>query len=353
MKRSRLFSLLAIGFLALLATACGSVGPASWPGVTVDEGSGTVFVADNFRVYALDLGNGSENWRYPAKQDNNFTVFSAPELSGDGQLLFGSYNHIFYSLDPASGSLNWSFEGATNRYVASPLADADAIYAPNADGLMYSLTSSGQLNWTFATEQPLWSQPVSDGTVLYLNSLDHNMYAIDAVSGDQLWSLDLGGTLVSSPTYVDGILYVGTLNSEVIAVNAASGRVAWRVNTDGWVWASPTFNQDQILVTDLEGQVYALDAASGQELWKVGTEGAITGSALVANDHIYVANENGRVLSISLDGNIEWTKTFDAKLYGPVVPTQDLLLVSQAGTTTLLMALDPNGDLVWTFEPKN
>jgi len=353
MKPSRLFSLLAISFLALLASACGSVGPASWPGVTVDEGSGTIYLADNYRVYALEAANGSENWRYPAKQDNKFTTFSPPELSGDGQLLFGSYNHVFYSLDPASGSLTWTFEGATNHYVASPLAEAEHIYAPNADGRMYALTSNGELAWTFGTQQPLWSQPVSDGAALYLNGMDHNIYAIDAVSGDEVWSLDLGGTLVGSPTLIDGVLYVGTLDSEVIAVNAASGRVTWRTATEGWVWGSPTFYQDQILVTDLEGQVYAFDAASGRQNWKVGTEGAITGAALVANDHIYVANENGRVLSISLDGDIEWTKTFEAKLYGPVVPTQDLLLVSQSGTTTLLIALDQNGDTVWTFEPQN
>lgn len=353
MKQSRLFSLLAISFLALLASACGSVGPASWPGVTADEASGTIYVADNYRIYALVASSGAENWRYPAKQENTFTVFSPPELSGDGQLLFGSYNHVFYSLDPASGNLNWSFEGATNHYVATPLAEAEFIYTPNADGRMYALTGTGELAWTFGTEQPLWSQPVSDGSALYLSSLDHHLYAIDAVSGDELWSLDLDGTLASSPTIIDGVLYVGTLNSEVIAVNAASGQVTWRATTEGWVWSTPTFYQGQILVTDLEGQVYALDPANGQELWKVTTEGAITGSALVVNDHIYVANENGRVFSISLDGKIEWTKTFEAKLYGPVVPTQDLLLVSQAGTATLLMALDQNGDLVWTFEPKN
>jgi outer membrane protein assembly factor BamB len=363
MKSSRLLPLFALGFFALFLSACGSVGPASWPGISVDDSSNTVYVAYNQQLYALQGDNGAERWRFPAKRVSSFSIFAAPELSADGQLLFGGYDHLFYSIDPTSGQENWIFpnpndinssdKGASNRYIASPLKEGESIFAPNSNGILYALSSSGQLLWTFGTDQPMWGQPASDGELVYVTSLDHHLYALNAQSGQQIWGEDLGGTLVGQAVLNEGVLYVGTLNSEVVAIDAANGHVLWRATTDGWVWGSPTYYQGQILVGDLKGKLYALDAASGREVWSLDTQGAITGGPLVGNDHIYVVNEEGKVLSVSLQGKLEWTKTFVAKLYGSPVAAGDLLMVSEINKDgTIIMALDQNGDLVWSYLPK-
>ena len=42
----------------------------SWPGVMIDAEQETIYVAYNTFIYALNLSNGSEKWRYPAKADN-------------------------------------------------------------------------------------------------------------------------------------------------------------------------------------------------------------------------------------------------------------------------------------------
>ncbi len=353
MKSARLAPLFVLGFFALILSACGSVGPASWPGISVDDSSNTVYIAYNQQLYALQGDNGAERWRFPAKRESSFSVFSAPELGADGQMLFGAYNHFFYSIDPGTGATNWTFEGASNRFIASPLMVGESIFAPNSDGILYTLDNSGHLLWKFGTDQPMWGQPASDGTLVYVTSLDHHLYALNAQSGKQVWAEDLGGTLVGQAILNEGVLYVGTLNSEVVAVDAANGKVLWRATTEGWVWGSPTYLQGQVLAGDLKGKLYALDAVSGRVAWSLDTQGAITGSPLVANDHIYVVNEEGNVLSVSLQGKLEWTKTFEAKLYGSPVAAGDLLLVSEINSDgSIVMALSQDGNLVWSYLPK-
>lgn len=338
-----------MALLSLALAGCGTVPPLSWPGISVDEANGTVFLAYTNRVTALNGDSGSVIWEYPAQNDNSFNTFAAPVLA-DGQLLVSGYDHVLYSLNPENGVENWNFAGGSNRYIASPTVGADGhIFAPNADHNLYALDAEGGLLWTFSSQQPQWGQPATDGSAVFLTALDHNLYAVDAASGDQLWSLDLGGTLVGSPLLSDGVLYAGTLNSEVVAVDAASGAELWRTSTAGWVWGAPAISEGQLLVGDLSGFLYALDPGSGDELWQLDTGGSITGTPLVHNDNIYLVNEAGRAISISLDGDINWNQNFNTELYGSMVAAGDLLLFGQHNHTTTVVALNQSGSTVWTY----
>lgn len=349
----RFTKILPIIVIGLLLSSCGSdVAAGSWPGISFDEKTGNVYVAFGQAVYNLQLDNGAERWHYPAERQANFTTFASPQLTEDGQLLVAGYDQTLYSLDPANGSSNWTFAGATNRYIGSPLITPDIIYAPNSDGKLYALDPNGSLLWTFATEQPLWSQPVLVGTVLVVSSTDHKVYALDAQNGEEIWSLDAGGAIVSSPSVSDdGFVFVGTLDQNVSAIDVGTGRVAWTFGTPGWVWGSPAYSDAQLYVGDLEGTVIALDATSGREIWSVDTEGAITGAPLVLNDHVYVINENGQVISFTLDGTIQWTKNIEAAIYGSPIAAGDLLLIGVGTTDSVVTAMDQNGDTVWTFVP--
>jgi outer membrane protein assembly factor BamB len=343
--------------LGLLLSACGSAAAAaSWPGITVDDAGGQVFVAYNQHVYALQTENGAERWHFPAEPQGGFSTFAAPVLTSDGQLIVSGYDHQLYSVDPGTGSQNWAFSGATNRYIASALTLPDAIFAPNADYKLYKLDADGGLQATFASNDPQWSQPASDGDTVYLTSMDHNLVALDAQTASEMWRLDLGGTVVGSPLLAeDGTLYVGTLNQAVVAVDTASHREIWRFETQGWVWASPILVEGQVFVGDLDGIFYALDAASGDELWRVDTGGAITGSAALFADSLYVINEDGRIVSISLDGRsreLALPETYQGSLYGSPVVAGDLLLIGLTNNANLVVALDDTGAVAWAFAPQ-
>lgn len=355
MKKKQILSLVSVAVLSLFLTACGSaVAAGSWPGVTFDEPSGTVYVANNQFVHAVNVENGTERWQYPAEARGDFLTFAAPKLTTDAQLIVAAYDNKLYSLSPQNGSQIWAFAGASNRYIGAALPVGELIFAPNSDQKVYIVDGRGALVQTFGTQDPIWSEPASDGSVVYLTSMDHHLYALDAIRGDELWNADLGGTIVGAPVLGDGLIYVGTLDHSLVAVNADSGREVWRFTTTGWVWASPTLVEGQLFVGDLDGHFYALDAASGEKLWQVDTGGAITGSAAFFADSLYIGNGAGQLYSIGLDGRsrqLALPEAYEGPLYGSPIVAGDLLLIGLTGKESTLIALDVDGNVVWNFVP--
>jgi outer membrane protein assembly factor BamB len=57
--------------------------------------------------------------------------------------------------------------------------------------------------------------------VVYIGSLDDNIYALDATTGTKLWSHRTGGMLASSPA--DGVVYIGSSDKIVYAFSLKHG----------------------------------------------------------------------------------------------------------------------------------
>jgi outer membrane protein assembly factor BamB len=305
----------------------------------------------------VNLSNGTKV-ALPAEPDNRNSFYAAPAISPDNHHHRG-YNNILYSLNPANGSMNWEFTGATNRYIATPLVQQSGIYAPAADETLYALDLAGQIRWELATPGESWAAPVTDESCscLYLTSLNHLIFAVDPSNGSQIWeSASLGGSVVGSPAHnPEGVLYVGTFGNEVMAVSTKDGKVIWQAPTEGWVWSGPTLAGDRLYAGDLNGNLYAFDAGDGTEIWQVTADkldGKIVGSPLVIEDDIYIGTESGKLFNLDTSGNIKWTQTLTGKLYTSPMAAGDLILVAATASDELLVAFTREGEKQWTFLPE-
>jgi len=360
MKRKHYLFIIVFIAIALTLSACaGAANTAtSWPGLTVDDQY--AYVAHNTRVYAVDLTNGSEQWRYPAESDNNVTFYSDPELTGDGQVIVGSYNSNLYSLDKTTGRQNWVFSDAENRYIASSLVDNGSIFAPAADENLYSLGLEGRLQWIFTSEGESWAKPISDEdcSCLFLSSMDHTVYAINAKDGTEKWrSEELSGAVVGTPAYNnDGTLYVGTFGGKLFALNAENGAIIWEFSTqdDGWIWSGPTISDGVLYFGDLNGYFYAVDAGNGTQIWQLPPEqldGEIVGSPLIIDQDIYITSEDGILFKLDTAGRIQWSQPIGGKIYTSPVAAGDLIIVAPIQIDELLVAVNQDGVRQWTFIP--
>ena len=68
------------------------------------------------------------------------------------------------------------------------------------------------------------SPAVSDGRV-FIGSLDHNIYALNASTGMLLWNYTTGDMVSSSPAVADGKVYFGSYDGNVYALNAVNGKL--------------------------------------------------------------------------------------------------------------------------------
>lgn len=352
-KKITLISLTLLA-LSITLSACGiRVLPSSWPGILVD--GDVVYVAYKSSVYALDLEDGDEIWKFPGKADNGLSFYSAPALTEEGQLLAGSYSNVFYSLDPETGEENWRNEDVKNYWIGSSLAFEGKIFAPSADHNLYSLDpEDGDQEEFFTTEKALWATPITDGEKIYLAGMDHNLYALPVGGGEPVWTYPLNGAMVNPPALSpDGILFVGTFANEVVAIDSQNGNIVWETETDDWVWASPSYGDGMVFAADMSGMIYALDAETGELIWDKNTESVITGTPLYYEGMLFVSNDGGEVWALdpSNDGKRMWTEDLNGKGLGSPVAAGDLVLFNVVNDKTdeFVAAFTLDGDLEWVF----
>ena len=63
---------------------------------------------------------------------------------------------------------------------------------------------------TTRPEDIVHSSPTVANGIVYVGSLDHNVYALNAKTGTKIWNYTTGDLVYSSPTVANGIVYVGS-----------------------------------------------------------------------------------------------------------------------------------------------
>jgi len=367
---SKKFVFITIALLtAVLLSGCssGAARGTTWPGLAAN--GDTAFLADGALVYAVNLKDGSELWHYPESRSAKLLFYSTPVITPDGLVIVGSAgnDHSLVALNPndinpdtKTPAEAWKFTGADDHWVASPLVVDNRLFAPNVDGNLYVFDlSDGQSN-----KQPievvhlagrLWGQPVSDGKVIYVNSLDHSVFAIDQDSYKTVWHEDLTGAIPNSPVLAaDGNLYIGSFASQLEKLDPATGKHQALETIKGWVWGSPILVEDNIYFGDLSGNFYSFNTQTGKYNWPpVQPDGPITASPLLVNDVILVATESGAVYELDKDGHSKLWSQPGGKIYTTPVISGDLVLVSPLGADAYLYAYDLNGRQAWAFKPGN
>ena len=73
------------------------------------------------------------------------------------------------------------------------------------------------------------SAPVVAAGKLFVAAVDaHTVYALDARSGEAMWSFTAGGRVDSPPTYYRGLVLFGSADGYIYALDGQSGALAWR-----------------------------------------------------------------------------------------------------------------------------
>ncbi|MGH2558805.1 MAG: PQQ-binding-like beta-propeller repeat protein, partial [Thermomicrobiales bacterium] len=77
------------------------------------------------------------------------------------------------------------------------------------------------------------------------------------------WEIRVGFPFISSPAVVDGVVYIGSLNSEVYALDAFSGPPRWTFLTEGQIISSPAVDNDLFYVGSDDGNLYEINSDTG------------------------------------------------------------------------------------------
>lgn len=349
MKNKKQFTIFLFLILALVLTSCGSsLAASSWPGVSGNED--TVFVAAGTRLYSLRVKDGSTNWQYPEKPQAGQSFYAQPAVDGD-KIYVGDYKNNFFAIDGKNGTVLWTFTGATNRYIGGATVAGDLILAPNADNVLYALDLNGNVKWTFKANHALWSAPLVNADVVYLSSLDHNLYALKLTTGQKIWQTELGGAIVYSPSYENGLIFVATLDNKVVAINENDGSIKWQKEAPDGLWSQPVVKDGVVYYGDMVGRIYALSVEDGSLVWDYVLGEMVSGAPAFMPNGVLFVGENGKITALDFNGELLWNRTVQGKLYTGPVGVDGLLILGISQGEEVLQAFNYEGSEIWPFTP--
>jgi len=238
-------------------------------------------------------------WRvaFPVEDD----LASAP-VAKDGTVYVTQYDNSLYALEARTGQLKWSFKSG-GWITASPVVVEGVVYAGSWDGFVYALKAgTGEQIWRHRTVGEV-SEPLKVlGGFVYLVS-DDQAFALNATSGELVWSQALDGHASFSPLLDGPVAYVGSLTGLLYALNASTGDVLWQHSASNESYSNSaeggkvydqTFSEPAVsngivyLVTD-SGTVRALDSSNGRMLWEYPILPGVSHSPVLDGDAIYLA----------------------------------------------------------------
>ena len=224
-------------------------------------------------------------------------------------------------------TLKWAFgfPGGTQAY-GNPVIAAGRVFVGSDNGTVYALDAdTGCMYWSFKAEGGVRGAPsvgrAGTRDALYFGDLKANVFAVDAVTGQQIWKKQVDthafARITGAPTLADGKLYVPVSSVEEVPA------------------AQPNYE-----CCTFRGSVVALEAATGAQIWKS-----------------YTVQEAPQLLGKTSKGTAQWGPAGAAVWSSPTIDTRRGALYIGTGnsytgpavkTSDSVIAMDlKTGKILW------
>src|SRR3989441_10307827 len=256
-------------------------------------------------------------------------------------------------------------------YLAGPLVSTDYPWAMfhysqfRVGASLASAPSTANQMWRFATGSFVYSSPAVSNGLVFVNSYDTNVYAIDEYSGQQKWSFYTGSVIFSSPAVANGMVYVASRNGGILyALNEQTGSEVWgRGSLNYFIASSPAIADGKVFYGNWcasgcfqFGQFVAVDVSTGAVVWANATlpSSSVSSSPAVDSGRVFFGLDDGSVTALNeTNGKAIWRVVPAA-----AVTIRNALAIAYGrayiGTATKFAALDEiTGATAWSFNTGN
>ncbi len=153
------------------------------------------------------------------------------------------------------------------------IAEYGLLYISTSKGLVALHASNGELAWRYDTELPLGNSPTVVNNVVYVGGYDRKLHALNANTGQHLWSFDgAGAGYATNPLVINGRVYVGNRDGTMYAIGAhgtpQQGQLIWEYQTDGPILMTAAYNNNAVYFASNDMYAYALNASTGALIWR-------------------------------------------------------------------------------------
>ena len=283
-------------------------------GVSFDGGK--VYATDGLGdAAAFDAASGKPVW----KVRPGGPLRGAPAIGGGNVYVLTQDNQIF-ALKPETGETVWTvaatLETAGVFGVSAPAIAQGTVVAGFSSGELSALRyENGRVVWqdqlsrtsistSVSSISDVDASPVIDAGKVYAIGQGGRMVAMDLVSGQRLWEINIAG--ISTPALMGDWLFVVTDDARLLCIARATGKVRWITQLPHWKnakkktkpigWSGPLLAGGRLLLVSTRGELIEValaDGAIGRTIPKAGKEFNL--APAVADSTLYLLDNKGRL----------------------------------------------------------
>jgi outer membrane protein assembly factor BamB len=221
--------------------------------------SAVVVATTEGTIHGLSSGEGAEIWRYPGEDDEPLGTLEMSLAVADG-LVFASGRSGAVGIDIATGEVRCS--DPFGSVMTAPATVADGyVYTPNGPTVHVMTTGcalrtdGGQAAIQMSVETV--TSPAIVGDTMYIGS-NLLLAGFSVMDGKETMGLNLDGQITGSPVVADDIIYAGTSNGLLYAVDRLSGEELWVFDTGEAIDAPVAVIDGAVFVLTSAGNLIAI-----------------------------------------------------------------------------------------------
>jgi outer membrane protein assembly factor BamB len=332
---------------------------------------GRVIVAAQTGIYAFDTVTGEQLWRHDARGANFSPVF-------DGETVIANDRGTVLGLDPETAEERWRVENRGAIWLGAAVLDGMLVLG--GDELVALDLATRAVLWTADAGEDGVSGPLLLPDLVVIGSVDGHMRAFDRMTGQPRWEIVTDDWAAADPVYAGGVIYFGIGNHidetpaprPLYAVDAATGEILWTHMADGYIFFGVEVADHRLWFGDNAGNVVMLeapmpDAVSTRGMTRAGRyddtppqirpdaawEIQLESDALtpLAHDEVlYIPQTSGTLLALEADsGEQLWAYEHPEPMISPVAVAGDAVYFG-AGKSSVVAVDAVTGEPRWTAE---
>lgn len=317
----------------------------------------------------------SSDWAQDGSNYNGFKG-SCPVFSPDGKTVYNiTYRKLtqLVAFDLITGTEKWRYtpsgkSGSYNMLTVNPIT-GDIYFGTESAGQFYAITSEGKLRWMFRDAQSMKSAAPAvnaAGTVVYICDKNGNTFAIDAASGQKIWSFAAGiaggGLLVNGSELLIGAgtsaYFLNTETGDQIA------KVALGCEMSDIIGFAVSNDKTLAYFGAKNGYIGAVDltthTAKTPLLTTMTNPNTVYEPVVAPNGSVFAGSKNGTVYNVKGDlSAVNWEYVHNGSPLAnafnyshPCVDSENRFYITSGQTSNTTYIFDANGNVVdsWTYE---
>jgi outer membrane protein assembly factor BamB len=187
-------------------------------------------------------------------------------------------------------------------------------------------TGGAAVSWKYDTKAKVNSGLAIVDGIVFLDTFDHHVLALDARSGEPLWQATSDNIIMSTPIVAGDKVFIGTGHNgamhggggsfayavphgrdepeiwgrdegdHLVAFDAATGKQLWTYRTRGEDMPSPAYADGKLIFANGDSHAYGLSAKDGSPLWRRDLSGISTMASATSLGNVVLLSSCGRGL---------------------------------------------------------